>query len=39
MIYGLLVHDVNDVLKKSGKSYLNCLLNLKKIGIVKKIGL
>jgi aryl-alcohol dehydrogenase-like predicted oxidoreductase len=39
MIYGLLVHDVNDVLNKSGKSYLNCLLNLKKIGIVKKIGL
>jgi aryl-alcohol dehydrogenase-like predicted oxidoreductase len=37
-IYGLLVHDVNDVVKKNGKSYLNCLLNLKKIGIVKKIG-
>jgi aryl-alcohol dehydrogenase-like predicted oxidoreductase len=38
-IYGLLVHDINDLLKKNGRYYLNCLLNLKKRGIVKNLGL
>ena len=38
-IYGLLVHDINDLLKKNGRNYLNCLLNLKKRGIVKNLGL
>jgi aryl-alcohol dehydrogenase-like predicted oxidoreductase len=38
-IYGLLIHDVNDLFKKNGKEYLKCLHNLKKSGIVKYIGL
>jgi aryl-alcohol dehydrogenase-like predicted oxidoreductase len=38
-IYGLLVHDINDVLGKNGQYYLNCLLNLKKNGIIKNLGL
>lgn len=38
-IYGLLVHDVGDVLKKNGQDYLNCLFDLKKIGIIKNLGL
>ena len=35
----MLVHDINDLLKKNGRNYLNCLLNLKKRGIVKNLGL
>ena len=38
-IYGLLIHDVNDLFKKYGKDYLKCLDNLKKSGVVKYIGL
>ncbi len=38
-IYGLLIHDVNDLFKKYGKDYLKCLHNLKKSGVVKYIGL
>jgi aryl-alcohol dehydrogenase-like predicted oxidoreductase len=38
-IYGILVHDVNDVLKKNGKKYLKILYYFKKEGIIKNIGL
>ena len=38
-IYGLLIHDVRDIFGKKGKEYLKCLYYLKKIGIVKYIGL
>jgi aryl-alcohol dehydrogenase-like predicted oxidoreductase len=38
-IYGLLVHDINDVLTKNGRDYLKCLFNLKKVGIIKNIGI
>jgi len=38
-IYGLLVHDINDVLGIDGQYYLNCLFNLKKNGIIKNLGL
>ena len=38
-IYGLLVHDVRDVLKKNGQDYLNYLFDLKKIGTIENIGL
>jgi aryl-alcohol dehydrogenase-like predicted oxidoreductase len=38
-IYGLLVHDVNDLFKSRGEDYLNCLFDLKKKGIVENIGL
>lgn len=38
-IYGILVHDSRDVLGVKGHLYLNILRELKKQGIIKKIGL
>jgi aryl-alcohol dehydrogenase-like predicted oxidoreductase len=37
-IYAILVHDHKDLMGKIGEEYLNSLKNLKKKGIVKKIG-
>ena len=36
--YGLLIHNPNDLRKKRGKEIYNCLLNLKRKGLIKKIG-
>jgi aryl-alcohol dehydrogenase-like predicted oxidoreductase len=38
-IYGVLVHDFRDVLGVKGRLYLKILRELKKRGIIKKIGL
>ena len=38
-IYGLLLHDCNDVLGKNGDELLNCLRLLKRKKLVKKIGI
>ena len=38
-IYGILVHDYRDLLGVKGKEYLECLYNLKKKKIIKKIGI
>ena len=37
-IYGLLVHDFNDLLGKQGKKYLHVLQQLKRRKIISKIG-
>lgn len=38
-IYGVLVHNVDDILRKNGKEYLKLLSKLKNKKIIKKIGL
>jgi aryl-alcohol dehydrogenase-like predicted oxidoreductase len=38
-IYSVLVHDYRDLIGKRGKLYLNCLKELKKKKLIKKIGL
>ena len=38
-IYGLLIHDVNDLKKKRGKLFLDILKELKRNKIVEKIGI
>jgi aryl-alcohol dehydrogenase-like predicted oxidoreductase len=37
-IYGLLVHDFNDLLGKKGKKYLHALQELKRRKVISKIG-
>jgi aryl-alcohol dehydrogenase-like predicted oxidoreductase len=38
-IYSVLVHDYRDLIGKRGKLYLNCLKELKKKKLIKKIGI
>lgn len=38
-IYGILIHDYTDLLGKQGKIYLDCLQELKRNNIIKKVGI
>ncbi|MFO0795673.1 MAG: aldo/keto reductase [Candidatus Brocadiaceae bacterium] len=37
-LYGLLIHDAQDLLKKDGRLLMEKMVNLKRQGLVKKIG-